>query len=167
MEIFAQISHFFQILHLSLEHCHNYLNNFSDHDKLIVLYKFTKLSNKCCAYTKSVGKAYSITPCICGLWQGIATNTCLIDGGGTIPTVSCDVLNFKYTTHEVKTLAVSLCYPNNFLNSFLFTDSLTFSAAVKHHCVAVVCNHCFMLYLNVTALKQSKHHLSINSCLLD
>ena len=65
----------------------NYLSDFSDHDNLIVQINdygnFTKLSSKCCLYTKSVAKAYSVH-----LWQDIATNEYLIDGRSTIATVS-------------------------------------------------------------------------------
>ena len=56
------------------------------------------------------------------LWQDIATNEYLIDGRSTIPTVLCDVLNFKYTSRKMETLSLSLLYPNNLLNSFLFTQ---------------------------------------------
>ena len=128
----------------------NYSSDFSDHDNLIVQINdydnFTKLSRKCYSYTKSVAEAYTVH-----LWQDIAPNEYLIDGRSTIPTVSCDVLNFKFTSRKVETLSLSLLYPNNLLNSFLFT----LLAVVIHHCVAVVvvCNRCFMLYLNVTALK--------------
>ena len=98
----------------------NYSNNFSDHENLIVHINdygnFTKLSSKCCSYAKSVAKAYTVH-----LWQDIATNEYLIDGRSTIPTVSCDLLNFKYTSCKVETLSLSLLYPNNLLNSFLFT----------------------------------------------
>ena len=49
-------------------------------------------------YTKSVAKAYTAH-----LWQDITTYEYLIDGHSTIPTVSCDVSNFKYTdTSRVK-----------------------------------------------------------------
>ena len=85
-----------------------------------LLYKvvgnFTKLSSKCCSYTKSAVKAYTMH-----LWQDIATNKYLLDGHSTIPTVSCDAINFKYTSCKIETLALSLLYPNNLLNSFLFT----------------------------------------------
>ena len=42
-----------------------------------------------------------------------------------ISTVSCDVLNLKYTSRKVETLSLSLLYPNNLLNSFLFTHFLS------------------------------------------
>ena len=97
-----------------------YSSEFSDSDKIIVQSSdygnFIKLSSKCCSYTKSAVKAYNMH-----LWQDIATNKYLLDGHSTIPTVSCDALNFKYTSRKIETLALSLLYPNNLLNSFLFT----------------------------------------------
>ena len=85
----------------------NYSSDFSDHDNLIVQINdydnFTKLSRKCCSYTKSVAEAYTVH-----LWQGIAANKYLIDGRSTIPTVSCDILNFKYTSRKMETLSLSL-----------------------------------------------------------
>ena len=104
----VKIHNVFKFLQWKQRH---YSSDFSDHDKLVAQINdygtanFTKLCSKCCSYAKSVAKA-----CTMHLWQDVATNEYLIDGRSAIPTVSCDVLNFKYTSCKVKTLALSLPY---------------------------------------------------------
>ena len=68
----------------------------------------------CCQSINHAAKAYTMLP------KPKHTGT-PCNGPSTVPTVSCDVSNFKYTSRKVETLALSLLYdPNNLLNSFLF-----------------------------------------------
>ena len=77
---------------------------------------FADLSSTCCSYTKSMVKEYTEK-----LWQNSIQNKWLLNGSNIIPTVSCSSLVFKSSIpRNIETLTLSLFYPNNLLNLFLY-----------------------------------------------
>ena len=54
-------------------------------------------------------------------WQNSVQNKWLLNGSSIIPTVSCSSLVFKSSIpRTIETLTLSLFYPNNLLNLFLY-----------------------------------------------
>ena len=77
---------------------------------------FADLSSRWCSYTKSMVKEYTEK-----LWQNSVQNKWLLNGSSIIPTVSFSSLVFKSSIpRNIETLILSLFYPNNLLNLFLY-----------------------------------------------
>ena len=70
----------------------------------------------CCSYNKSLVKKYTKK-----VWQNSVQTKWLLNGSSIIPTVSCGSLVFKSCiSHNIRTLTLSLFYPNHLLNLFLY-----------------------------------------------
>ena len=94
--------------------------NFTSQDIEIInsldLEKYKDLSQKCCSYTKGNVKVYSEL-----LWQKTLHGQLQSEGHTDIPMVSSDKLKIPSNmSRQNETLLLSLLYPNNLLNSFLY-----------------------------------------------
>ena len=94
--------------------------DFSNTDTTIVssgdIQGFSYLSDSSCSYTKTQIQHYTEE-----LWQKSVNNQYCMDGHQYYPKVQCSKIRFPTgTTRETETLTLSLFYPNNLLNSFLY-----------------------------------------------
>jgi hypothetical protein len=84
--------------------------------KSVHLEKFEELSSKACSYTKTQIKNYSEF-----IWQSSMDSQFQLDGFSDSPKVSATKLKFpSKSTRQFETLLLSLFYPNNLLNGFLY-----------------------------------------------
>ena len=84
--------------------------------KKMDLQSFSKLSSSCCKYTHTQIKTYSEL-----LWQHTINSQFQSEGFNDPPKVSSSKLKIPISTNrKLETLALSLFYPNNLLNEFLF-----------------------------------------------
>ena len=88
-----------------------------------ILTSYSDLSPRCCSYSKRLMREY-----LEQLWQVTLNSHFQSDGFKEAPTVSTQKLKFpSNTSRESETLLLSLFYPNNLLNEFLFRyDSTKF-----------------------------------------
>lgn len=84
--------------------------------KTSYLEKFSELSSKACSYTKTQIRKYSES-----LWQTSMDCQFQLEGFSDSPKVSVSKLKFPpKTTREAETITLSLFYPNNLMNEFLY-----------------------------------------------
>ena len=101
--------------------------DFNSNDRVIVdgllFERFVDLSHKSCSYSKALIKQYSTV-----LWQERLNIQFQMDGYDVAPQISTQKLYFPpHTTRRTESIVLSLLYPNNLLNTFLYRyDSLRF-----------------------------------------
>ena len=98
-----------------------YQNNFS---------KFHMLSKDCGKYTKHQVKHYTEL-----LWAGSVRNEFLYEGHSVVPKPSCTTLSVNPDMdRKTEVLMLSMFYPNNLLNSFLYRRNIPDITSPMCHC---------------------------------
>lgn len=78
--------------------------------------RFEELSPACCSYTKTQMKTFTEL-----MWQNMISVQYQMEGFQTAPKVSCNKLKIPFgVSRELETLLLSLFYPNNLFNGFLY-----------------------------------------------
>ena len=126
--IHTRIKHVFQFLEWKLS---AYPNKFSYDEKNIIankeFSKFCSLSIKCCDYTKDQIIKFGEK-----LWQDTISRQYQLEGYTEVPIVSTTKLKFDLmTSRKFETLFLSLFYPNNIMEEFLYSfDSNKFGSPI-------------------------------------
>ena len=98
----------------------HYSKEFKDSDSGIIKAKnyreYFDLSSKSCSYNKPIINKY-----IEMLWYNKLKNEFLIDGNQYVPKLSCNKFSIpENTSRKEEVLLMSLMYPNNLFNDFLY-----------------------------------------------
>lgn len=113
----SKIKDVFQFLQWKIS---NYPESIAGDDKAIInnndYLKFMDLSTRTCSYTKPLMKRYTEE-----IWQSRINYQYHMEGYANPPIVSCNKISLKSChNRELETLVLSLFYPNNLMNSFLY-----------------------------------------------
>ena len=91
---------------------------------------YFELSQKSCTYTKGCIRKYTEV-----IWQDKLRNQCLVEGEGHIPRPCCSRLPVPLnTTREEEVILMSLMYPQNLMNSFLYRHTYIVESPLCQKC---------------------------------
>ena len=112
--------------------CHP--KDFTAEDVIIIsnqdISHYCELSPKSCTYTKGCIRKYTEL-----IWQDKIRNQCLVEGEGHIPRPSCSRLPVPLnTTREEEVLLMSLMYPQNLMNSFIYRHTYSVESPLCQRC---------------------------------
>ena len=109
-------------------------NDFTEEDADIIsnqdIRHYCDLSHKSCSYTKNCIRKYTEV-----IWQEKLRNQSLVEGEGHIPRPSCSRLPVPLTTtREEEVILMSLMYPQNLMNSFLYRHTHSVESPLCQKC---------------------------------
>ena len=91
---------------------------------------YFELSQKSCTYTKGCIRKYTEV-----IWEDKLRNQCLVEGEGHIPKPSCSRLPVPLnTTRQEEVLLMSLMYPQNLMNSFVYRHTNSVESPLCQRC---------------------------------
>ena len=113
-----------------------YPNQFCDQDKEVInnniFSHYCELSPKACSYTRTTFKKY-----VEKLWLEKLKNQALLNGELNVPTPSCQKLPIPdHTTREDEVLLMSLFYPQNLFNSFVYRHTYQTESPLCSRCTS-------------------------------
>ena len=109
-------------------------DDFSDNDATVIsnrkFNQFFDLSPKSCKYTKNIINKYTEI-----IWQNKVRNETLMNGESNIPRPSCSRLPIPvHTSRRDEVLLMSLMYPQNLMNSFVYRHTYTIESPLCPRC---------------------------------
>ena len=130
-ELSSSLKETFRFLRWKVE---KYPSNFTENDKFIVdnniLKDFVRLSTKSCSYTKNQINKYTEK-----IWSTYLRNEFNLDGLQHVPKPSCSGLPIPNNTkREEEVVFMSLLYPNNLFNSFIYQHTYLIESPLCRRC---------------------------------
>ena len=131
VELTSSLKETYKFLTWKMEKCPN---NFTDNDKSIVencaIREYFKLSTKACSYTKTQIQKYTEK-----IWFSSLKNELNFQGFQHIPKPSCNRLPIpNNTSRKEEVILMSLFYPNNLFNSFLYKETYLVESPLCRSC---------------------------------
>ena len=147
--------------------------DFNENDSIIVsrneITRYHELSSSCCKYTKGNIKKYTEK-----LWASTCRNKQLMTGELAIAIPSCSPLPIPtHTDRREEVLLMSLFYPNNMMNSFVYRHTYNVESPLCRRCkvkeetpyhVIMECNSHLEKIQSITSKLLGQTAASIDHC---